>query len=108
MPESAGNGRSDSAQAAFTVRTWMIAVIIALIGQLGVSVWWGATLTANQMHLQTQVEQMNKRLESAAGANYTTQDARVDKSAWMQLHETQADQIAALRSDLLDLKQSLR
>lgn len=93
---------------AFQVKTWMIAVILFLAGQLGVSIWWGATLTANQVNLTQRVEHISGKLDEAAGVVYTAADARTDKSAMLRLHDAQAEKIADLRSDVNKLSSDRR
>jgi hypothetical protein len=84
----------------------MVAVILFLAGQLGVSIWWGATLTANQVNLAQRVEKIAGQLEETSGVVYTASDARVDKEALLRLHDSQAEKIADLRSIVRKLERS--
>lgn len=103
MPEGSSS-RTQEGTTAFTVKSWMVAVILFLAGQLGVSIWWGATLTANQLNLAQRVELISGKLDEAAGVVYTASDARVDKDALLRLHDAQAEKIADLRSDIRNLQ----
>jgi hypothetical protein len=97
---------SQAGTTAFTVKSWMVAVILFLAGQLGVSIWWGATLTANQVNRSQRVENIAGQLEEAAGVVYTASDARVDKETLIRLHDAQAEKIADLRNDLRNLQRA--
>lgn len=95
--ESQGNGT------AFVVKTWMIVVILFLAGHLGASLWWGATLTANQVNLSEKVDSLATKLETSAGSRYTADDARLDKELILELHRSQGEKLAAQQSRLNEL-----
>lgn len=106
MPEGSSQTHDSGGTTAFTVKSWMIAVILFLAGQLAVSIWWGATLTANQVNLSQRVENITAKLDEARGVVYTASDARVDKETLIRLHDAQAEKIADLRNDLRNLQRA--
>lgn len=108
MSESTEQGTNVSHQTAFTVKTWMVTVAIAVVGQLGASIWLAATLTANQQALDSNMKQLARRVDAAASATYTTADAQTDKSMYIRMHDVQAERIDTLKSEINQLVAQFR
>lgn len=111
MPPTADSGTTPAGRSApapasstaFTVKTWMVAVILFLAAQLGASLWWGATLTANQSNLSEKVDGLSAKVEAGAGARYSTEDARIDKALVLELHGNQDEKLQALEGRLNEM-----
>ena len=115
MSEATQQGAHVSYQTAFTVKTWMVTVAIAVVGQLGASIWLAATLTANQealtknqQSLDENMKQLARRVDAASKAQYTTADAQTDKSIYIRMHDVQSERIDALKSQLNQLAAQFR
>lgn len=78
----------------------MVTVAIAVVGQLGASIWLAATLTHNDAVLSRDVNRVADRLDEAASSNYNMRDARADKEIMLELHEEQAEKIRELTQEL--------
>lgn len=71
---------------AIVLRRWMIGVLVAIVGQAAVTIWWAAGMDYTQRFLVATQQEIKE-------TSYTKTEAARDGQLYLQLHEQLAERV---------------